>query len=215
VKFAKSLKTVSLVLLALLLFLTVTVVLLLRHKPNFYAMAFSMPTAEVDENFHHISQMNSQLINVILNSDPTYTYRVSDAQVNAWFRRVLEVQYKHRLPDGVSGLCVRFRANRIIVGMLVDQGPLTTILQLFLEPQPDGPTLRLRLVRARAGALPVPLSIVRSFLRGANESESSMFRFDPETDTLETVFNPRATVDSVSVEHSTLTIKGKIKPEDE
>jgi hypothetical protein len=88
-----------------------------------------------------------------------WSLRLTDQQVNGWLATEMADKFPGRLPDTVRDPRVAFTPQDIRLACRYDGPPLTAVIQLTLQihvaEEPN--TLAIRLRRARAGLLPLPL----------------------------------------------------------
>jgi hypothetical protein len=82
-------------------------------------------------------------------------------QINAWLALELGTNYPHLLPEELREPRISIADGQLTVGCRYTHGEMATVLSLSVEAYLHEPNvLALRIRRARAGALPVPLSQV-------------------------------------------------------
>ena len=211
----RRLRRALLVLVGVVLFGVVTLVLLLKHRPSFYARFQQQPLHQLQANFKLFCIKRSNVADAIINKDPTFRFTLTDAQINAWLAQEVEVKQRDKLPDMVSELRVRLRKDRLIVAAKVDRGLLASIVRVHLKPEAGGDRVRLKILRTKAGAIPVPLAVVRPVVRAIAGSLPDLIRYEEDTDTVEVQFRQvrgatrPLTIDSLAIGDGTLAVGGR------
>ncbi len=82
-------------------------------------------------------------------------------QINGWLAVDLVNNHPHTLPPYLSDPRVEIDSDRIVLACRYKQGIISTVMTLTVEPYlPEENVLALRIEKARAGLLPMPLGRV-------------------------------------------------------
>lgn len=138
-----------------------------RYEPSFYREALAADAGSRDQLSNELVRRVMSLQNNLKREGPwqaTFTAQ----QVNAWLRYDLERNYPEIMQSGFTDPCVAVESNRLLLACRHDNGVTTSVLCLTAEisaPEPN--VLALRIVKARAGLLPLPLGNV---LKGISDA---------------------------------------------
>lgn len=128
------------------------------------------PTLAADADAARLAEDAEEGMTRVLSKDrepgQTWTIELTEEQANAWLATRLErwARSQHTdWPSAVRGVRVSFDSGAITIGVAADIASSTRYASLTIEPRstPDAP-VRLRLVGARLGVQPVPLSALRA-----------------------------------------------------
>jgi hypothetical protein len=138
-----------------------------RHEPAFYRRALAVDAAKrqmlSDEMLRHALEFESKI-----QREGKWQATFTAEQINGWLGYDLPRNHPQTLSAEFRDPCVSIEPNRMQFGCLYDNGMTSSVLSLAVEPYvPQPNVLALRIVRARAGALPLPLDDV---LRGISEA---------------------------------------------
>ncbi len=130
------------------------------------------PTLAADADAARLAEDAEEGMTRVLSKDrepgQAWTIELTEDQANAWLATRLErwARSQHKeLPGAIRGVRVSFDSGVITIGVAADVASSTRYASVTIEPHsaPDGP-VRLRLVGARLGVQPVPLSALRAAL---------------------------------------------------
>jgi hypothetical protein len=153
--------------LAVLLILAAGLYWASRHEPAFYRRALAVDPAtrqkRSDEMLRQALAFESQI-----QREGKWQATFTAEQINGWLGYDLPRNHPQALSAEFSDPCVSIEPNQMHFGCLYDNGMTSSVLSLAVEPYvPQPNVLALRIVHARAGALPLPLGDV---LRGISEA---------------------------------------------
>lgn len=133
--------------------------LALRHEPTSYAEACAVDPREAGERCDEVLQQAALMASSETMHRP-WTLQLSERQVNAWLAIDVPKNHPYLLSEELSEPRVTFDEGGLIrVAARYHGWGLTTVLELVLEFELLEPNLlAVRFVRARAGALPLPLA---------------------------------------------------------
>lgn len=130
----------------------------LRYEPDFYRQALNVPSYREIERSTTLERQ-VETLQAQVRTDETWQQVFTEEELNAWLAVQLPERYSHLLPSGMSDPRVVLDERRVRFGARYESGGVTAVLSLEIEvalaDEPNG--IRLRIVRARAGAVPVPL----------------------------------------------------------
>jgi hypothetical protein len=167
----------ALAILGLLLILALSLYWASRYEPPFYRQALAADSASQDQLSNELVRRVMSLQNSLKREGPwqaTFTAQ----QINAWLRYDLERNYPEVLRSGFSDPCVAIEADRLMLACRHDNGLTKSVLCLTVEvhaPEPN--VLALRIVKARAGMLPLPLGDVLKSISNAAQNARCELRW--------------------------------------
>jgi hypothetical protein len=141
-----------------------------RYEPSFYRDALASDYASQDQLSNELVRRVMSLQNSLKREGPwqaTFTAQ----QVNAWLRYDLERNYPELMQSGFTDPCLAIEPNRLMLACRHDNGVTTSVLCLTVEiyaPEPN--VIALRIVKARAGMLPLPLGNVLKSISDAAQN---------------------------------------------
>jgi hypothetical protein len=137
----------------------VTLVVLLRHEPNFYLRSAIPPGDHRQKRSAEFVTTFAQLINGVVNTRQ-WRERFTDEQINSYFEEdfVKEHHAEKPLPDGISEPRVVFETDRIRLAFRYGKGPWSTVISMdvrawLVTKEPN--VVALEFQALHAGALPV------------------------------------------------------------
>jgi hypothetical protein len=129
-----------------------------QHKPEFYQRALAMEPALQQEAGEQLERNVLELHNQF-RKPGTWEATFTDEQLNGWLSRDLESKFPELLPDGVSAPRIALEPQQVRIACRYEAPKLNTVVSLALEihltDEPNVVAIRVR--KARAGALPLPL----------------------------------------------------------
>jgi hypothetical protein len=133
-----------------------------RHEPEFYQRALQMEPHEQQAAGEQLERNVLELHNSV-RKPGRWEAVFTDEQLNGWLSRDLEVKFPQLLPVGVSAPRVALDSQQARIACRYETPKINTVVSLALEvhltEEPNVVAIRVR--KARAGALPLPL---KSFL---------------------------------------------------
>jgi hypothetical protein len=84
---------------------------------------------------------------------------VRDEQINGWIASDLQAKFPGTLPSDIQQPRVVFQEGKVLIGCRLRTAITTTVLSLVLEPYltEEPQQIAIRLIRLRAGRLPLPM----------------------------------------------------------
>jgi hypothetical protein len=132
----------------------------LGRVPLFYQAVDALSAEERTNESRQFVRQSTAIFNQIEN-EPAWSGVFRERQVNAWLAWDFARKHAEILPRGVSEPRVSFDDGRITLGFHMQNGPVAVIVsargRLWL-PEPNFVAVELEAVRA--GALPIPASVV-------------------------------------------------------
>jgi hypothetical protein len=134
--------------------------LAVRHEPTFYRNALELEPAALAKASDGMLQ-KAAAIQSALNTPGHWQEDITSEEINGWLAVDMVKNHPNLLPPEVCDLRVAIRPNEVLVGCRFEQAGITSVLSLTLQPcLPEPNVMALRIVRARAGAIPVALKQV-------------------------------------------------------
>ena len=139
----------------------------LRHVPAFYDKAMNQSATDLrkgsDQFLRQLTALHSAA-----HRPGRWKVRITAEQINGWLAVDLVENHPHVLAPGVSDTRVAIRPDGMKLACRTESGAVRCILSLAIRPYvPQTDMLALRLIGARAGALPLPLGRVLESLSEA------------------------------------------------
>ena len=146
------------------------VYLAVRHEPACYREAMEVKPAVLEKASDQMLQTIGALQSAATRRGP-WTAVITAEEINGWLAVDLAKNHPNTLPPSVHDPRVVIDPNEITLACRYDGG-VTTVLSLTLQPYlPEPNVVALRIVRGRAGMLPVPL---KSVLDGISKAAADM-----------------------------------------
>jgi hypothetical protein len=131
--------------------------LALHHEPTFYRQALETDPAVLEKGSDRMLQDIAAIQNAAHRSG-RWRITVTAEELNGWLAVDMMKNHPTLLPDSMHDPRVAIRTNEVIVGCRYDLAGVTSVFSLTLQPgMPEPNVVALRIVRARAGAIPMPL----------------------------------------------------------
>ena len=147
-----------------------------QHEPAFYRKAMQIDPAVLEKGSDQMLRKIAALQSAL--AKPGHWQAVITAdEINGWLAVDLAKNHPNTLPPSASDPRVVISPSEIILACRFEQSGTTTVLSLAVRPYiPEPNVVALRIIRARAGALPVPLQRI---LDGLSQAAADMqFRLD-------------------------------------
>jgi len=130
----------------------------LRHVPTFYRVAMATPAEERKQLSDAMIRQVTGLSNG-LRRDGEWSAKFSEEQINGWLAYDLPENHGHNLPTSLIYPCVRIEGDTITLAGQYTEGMFPLVLRLSFQASISEPNvLALRLLNARAGAMPIPMA---------------------------------------------------------
>ena len=155
---------ISLLLLGCLVVLALLGILMLyiasRQVPEFYSKALDIPQEKLEKGSDRMLRQAAALESA-LNKDDRWEILATAEEINGWLAVDLEKNHPDALPPSISDPRVVIGEKEITIACRYEQDGTKSILSLTFQPSiSEKNEIVLRIVRARAGMLPVPLGKV-------------------------------------------------------
>lgn len=129
-----------------------------RHEPEFYQQALNMEPQQQQEAGEQLERRVLELHNNVRRPG-RWEAVFTDEQLNGWLSGDLEVKFPQLLPPGVSSPRVALGSHQARLACRYETPKINAVVSLALEvhltDEPNVVAIRVR--KARAGALPLPL----------------------------------------------------------
>lgn len=142
-----------------------------RKAPDFYKQALVADRKEAEKASDELLERATALASD-LEKEGQWEASFSDAQINGWLAVDLERNHPEALPKSISDPRVAITTEALTLAAGFDRGEVKSVLSLTVGvyvPQPNVIALRIR--KARAGLLPLPLD---SVLQRVSEAASQL-----------------------------------------
>jgi hypothetical protein len=131
----------------------------LRHEPEFYRKAMAIKPAVLAEASDRMLK-NIGTIQSAMTRSGRWHVVITAEEINGWLAVDLVKNYPNTLPPSVSDPRVAIDPNGMTMACRYQVG-VNSVLSLTVQPYvPEPDVVALRIVRGRAGLLPVPLKKV-------------------------------------------------------
>ncbi|MGA2060316.1 MAG: hypothetical protein ABSG67_07520 [Thermoguttaceae bacterium] len=134
--------------------------LALRYVPKFYRDALAVEPEIQELGSDQMLQRTAALVSDLRKSGKWHT-RFTAEQINGWLAMDFVKNHHGALPPLFSDPRVAIDSDGIVLACRYEGGIVSTVLTLTVEPYvPEENVLALRIVRVRAGLVPMPLGKV-------------------------------------------------------
>jgi hypothetical protein len=138
----------------------ICVFLALRYVPKFYRDALAVEPETQEKGSDEMLQRTATLVSDVQKAGKWHT-RFTAEQINGWLAVDFVKNHLATLPPQFSNPRVAIDSDGIVLACRYEGGIVSTVLTLTVEPYvPDENVLALRIVRVRAGLVPMPLEKV-------------------------------------------------------
>jgi uncharacterized protein YpmS len=146
------------------------VYLAIRHEPAFYREAMETRSDVLEKASDRMLKKIGALQSV-RNRSGRWQEVITAEEINGWLAVDLRKNHPNALPPSVSNPRVAIEPNEMTVACRFERGGVTSVLSLTFQPYlPEPSVVALRIVRGRAGMLPVPLKdVLDGISKGAAE----------------------------------------------
>lgn len=125
----------------------------------FYQQAMAVQPSALRQAGQEFTSRATALVNDVCHDEPWQALFHED-QINGWLAYELPEKHAHLIPQDIADPRVAIEDDRLSIGVRYN-GQVTTILSVDVEPYLSEPNvLSLKILGAKAGTLPVPLSEV-------------------------------------------------------
>ncbi len=129
-----------------------------RHEPAFYREALEIEPAVLEKGSDQMLQRTTALVSAVKKKG-SWKALFTTEQINGWLAVDRVKNHPKALPSELRDPRVIINAKQIIIACRYEHGGVNSVLSLTVEPSvPEPNVVALRIVKARAGLLPVPLS---------------------------------------------------------
>jgi hypothetical protein len=139
-----------------------------QHEPAFYREALKIDTAALDKGSDRMLQQTAALQSAV-QKEGRWEALFTAEQINGWLAVDRAKNHPNSLPPMLSDPRVAVDSKQVTFACRYQGGWISSVASVTIEPAvPEPNVLALRIVKARAGLLPLPLgSIVDSLTRTA------------------------------------------------
>jgi hypothetical protein len=143
-----------------------------KREPEFYRKALALDPAKrqklSDEMLRNSLEFESKV-----RREGKWQATFTVEQINGWLGYDLPKNHPQLLTAEFRDPCVAIDPNQMQIGCLYEGSATSSVLSLAVEPYvPEPNVLALRIVRARAGSLPLPLDqVLRAITNAARGAE--------------------------------------------
>lgn len=132
-----------------------------RRAPDFYRQALAATPADAVEQGERFERAALALHNQTQHAGRWETSLTAD-EINGWLATELPAKFPHLLPTGVSEPRVAIDGEQFHIAVHYERGGVDTVLSISGEAYLTAQTneVAIRLIQARAGLVPIPLSRV-------------------------------------------------------
>jgi hypothetical protein len=131
-----------------------------RHEPAFYREALEIEPAVLEKASDDMLRRTAALASAV-KKEGHWEALFTAEQINGWLAVDLVKNHPSALPPTLHDPRVTIDQKRITIACRFEQGGVNSVLSLTVEPSmPEPNVIALRIVKARAGLLPVPLAKV-------------------------------------------------------
>lgn len=129
-----------------------------RQVPEFYRQALDVDLRESRSASDEMLQQTTALASDLRKSGHWQAV-FTEAQLNGWLAVDRAENHAHALPAEITDPRIHIKGSKLIVACRYQSGSINSVVSLTLEPYLTRPNvLAVRVRRARAGSLPLPLN---------------------------------------------------------
>ena len=142
-----------------------------RHEPAFYREAMTIEQPVLEKASGRMLRQIGSLQSVANRLGP-WKAVITAEEINGWLAVDLHKNHPNALPPSVHNPRVAIEPNEMTVACQLDRAGINIVLSLTFQPYvPEPSVVALRIVRGRAGMLPVPL---KGVLDGLSKGAADM-----------------------------------------
>lgn len=131
-----------------------------RHEPAFYREALEIDPAVLEKASDDMLRRSTALASAVKKKGHWEALFTAE-QINGWLAVDMVKNHADALPPTLHDPRVSIHEKQITIACRFEQGGVNSVLSLTVEPSmPEPNVIALRIVKARAGLLPVPLAQV-------------------------------------------------------
>jgi uncharacterized protein YpmS len=150
-----------------------------QHEPAFYREAMEIKPAVLEKASDQMLKQIAALQSA-LNRQGRWQATITAEEINGWLAVDLVKNHPNTLPPTVRDPRVAIDPNEMTVGCRFEQAGVSSVVSLTVQPYlPEPNVVALRIVRCRAGALPMPLKSVIDGLSKAAGNMQLRLRWGP------------------------------------
>lgn len=143
--------------LAIGIVMPATLYMAARHVPAFYSRALAPSDAELRRASDELLRRASELTNSA-RREGRWSVAFTDRQINGWLAVDMTENHPDLLPERITEPRVTIDGGQVLIACRYHSGRISTIFSMEADVYLTEPNvLALRIRRARAGALPLPL----------------------------------------------------------
>jgi hypothetical protein len=161
---------VNLGLIALVIAVVLGLYFALRHEPAFYREAMETKPDVLEKASERMLKQIGALQSA-MNRSGRWKAVITAEEINGWLAVDLRKNHPNALPPSVRDPRVVIEPSEMTLACRFDHGGVASVLSLTFQPYaPEPSVVALRIVRGRAGMLPVPLKgVLDGISKGAAE----------------------------------------------
>jgi uncharacterized protein YpmS len=138
-----------------------------RHEPAFYREAMEIDAAVLEKASDRMLQQTTALASAV-KKEGRWEALFTAEQINGWLAVDMVKNYPNTLPPTLRDPRVAIDPKQVTVACRFEQDGANSVLSLTVQPYvPEPNVIALRIVKARAGLLPLPLRPVTDGLSQA------------------------------------------------
>jgi hypothetical protein len=188
--------------------LAATVVVLLlglyaaaRHEPAFYREALEIEPAVLEKASTRMIQQSTALVSAV-KREGHWEALFTAEQINGWLAVDLVKNHPRALPSALHDPRVAIDPKQITIACRAERDGASSVLSLTVEPYVPKPNVvALRIVKARAGLLPVPLDrVLKGLSQAAHDMKLQLQWLQADGDPVAMISLPQANDRPVHVE---------------
>ena len=140
-------------------FLGLGLYLAAQHEPAFYREAIEIDAAVAEKQSDQMLQRATALASAVKKEDH-WEALFTAKQINGWLAVDMVKNHPNTLPPNFTDPRVAIDGRRVTIACRCRRAGVSTVLSLTVEPYVPEPNMVLvRIIKARAGLLPMPLGL--------------------------------------------------------
>lgn len=147
-----------------------TAYLAVRHEPEFYRRTMEIDHTVLEKGSARMLQRAAKLTSDLRQQKGWKAIFTAD-EINGWLAVDMMKNHRGTLPPEMHDPRVVIDSGQITIACRFDQNGVDSVLSLTVEPYvPEPNVLAIRIVKARAGLLPIPLGeVLEQIKKAAND----------------------------------------------